>query len=93
MADKSKSTSVKDYIAALGDEQTIKDSQVLLKMMQGISGRKPKLTNEGTIAFDTYHYKYDSGREGDALVIGFHPRKSKKRKNHCLPDGRHSALL
>ncbi|HCB00839.1 MAG TPA: hypothetical protein DEP19_00505 [Anaerolineae bacterium] len=81
MADKSKSAqkdiSVKDYIASLNDEQTIKDSQTLLKMMQEISGKKPKLTNEGTIAFDTYHYKYDSGREGDALVIGFHPRKGK----------------
>ncbi|MBL8090616.1 MAG: DUF1801 domain-containing protein [Anaerolineales bacterium] len=81
MADKNKSTqkdiSVKDYIDSLNDEQTIKDSEVLLKMMQRISGHKPKLTNEGTIAFDSYHYKYDSGREGDALVIGFHPRKGK----------------
>lgn len=81
MADKNKPTkkdiSVKDYIASLGDEQTVKDSQVLLKLMGKISGHKPYLTNEGTIAFDTYHYKYDSGREGDALVIGFHPRKGK----------------
>jgi len=93
MADKSKSTSVKDYIAALGDEQTIKDSQVLLKMMQGISGRKPKLTNEGTIAFDTYHYKYDSGREGDALVIGFHPRKGKITVYLMDGTARYSELL
>lgn len=81
MADKRKSTqkniSVKGYIASLEDEQIIKDSQTLLKMMGQISGKKPTLTNEGTIAFDTYHYKYDSGREGDALVIGFHPRKGK----------------
>lgn len=72
-----KEPSVKDYIASLKDEQTIKDSQTLLKMMQQISGHKPTLTKEGTIAFDSYHYKYDSGREGDALVIGFHPRKGK----------------
>ncbi|MCZ2123540.1 MAG: DUF1801 domain-containing protein [Anaerolineales bacterium] len=81
MADKSKSTqkniSVKDYIASLEDEQTVKDSQALLKLMQGISGKKPYLTNEGAVAFDTYHYKYNSGREGDSLVIGFHPRKGK----------------
>jgi hypothetical protein len=68
--------SVKDYIASL-DEQTAKDSKVLLEMMQRISGHQPKLYNAGTIGFDTYHYKYSSGREGDGLVIGFYPRKGK----------------
>jgi hypothetical protein len=72
-----KDVSVKDYIASLNDEQMAKDSQVLIKMMQEISGHKPKKWNEGTIGFDTYHFKYDSGREGDALVIGFYPRKGK----------------
>lgn len=33
--------------------------------------------NVGTIGFDTYHYKYDSGREGDSQTIGFYPRKGK----------------
>lgn len=68
--------SVKDFIASL-DEQTLKDSQALIKIMQRISGHKPKLWNVGTIGFDTYHYKYDSGREGDGLAIGFYPRKGK----------------
>lgn len=69
-------TSVKDYIASL-DEQTAKDSRVLMEMMQRISGQEPTLENAGTIAYDTYHYKYVTGREGDALVIGFYPRKGK----------------
>jgi len=68
--------SVKDYVASL-DELTAKDSQVLIEMMQHISGQEPKLWNAGTLGFDTYHYKYDSGREGDGLVIGFYPRKGK----------------
>ena len=66
--------SVKDYIASL-DEQTVKDSQVLIEMMQRISGHEPKLWNVGTIGFDTYHYKYDSGREGDMCLVGFSSRK------------------
>ena len=70
-------SSVKDYIASLNDEQTAKDSQVLIEMMQRISGHEPKMWNVGTIGFDTYHYKYDSGREGDGHVIGFYPRKGK----------------
>jgi hypothetical protein len=50
---------------------------VLIEMMQRISGHEPKLWNVGTIGFDTYHYKYNSGREGDGHVIGFYPRKGK----------------
>jgi hypothetical protein len=69
--------SVKDFVAALGDEQLVKDSQVLIEMMQKISGSEPRMWNVGTIGFDTYHYKYVSGREGDGLVIGFYPRKGK----------------
>src|SRR5215211_9189046 len=85
-------SSVKDYIALL-DEQTAKDSLVLIEMMQGISGHKPEKWNAGTIGFDTYHYKYDSGREGDGHVIGFYPRKGKI--TIYLMDGtaRHSELL
>lgn len=68
--------SVNEFIASL-DEQTLKDSKTLIELMQKISGSKPKLWNVGTIGFDAYHYKYDSGREGDSFIIGFYPRKSK----------------
>lgn len=67
---------VKEYLASL-DEQTAHDSGVLIEMMQRISGQSPTLWNGTTLGFDTYHYKYDSGREGDGLVIGFYPRKGK----------------
>ena len=97
MTDKRKTApthvSVKEYISSLDDEQTIKDSRVLIQMMQRISGHKPTLSNVGTIGFDTYHYKYDSGREGDSIVIGFYPRKGKI--TIYLMDGtaRYSGLL
>lgn len=88
-----KDSTVKNYIGSLDDEQTLKDSQVLIKMMQRISGHKPKLWNVGTIGFDTYHYKYDSGREGDSHILGFHPKKGKT--TIYLMDGtaRYSELL
>ena len=69
--------SVENYIASLDDEQTARDSQVLIAMMQRISGHEPKLWNVGTIGFDIYHYKYDSGREGDACPLSFYPRNGK----------------
>jgi hypothetical protein len=67
---------VNAYLASL-DEPTAQDSRRLLEMMQGLSRHEPKLWNTGTIGFGTYHYRYASGREGDALVIGFYPRTGK----------------
>lgn len=81
MTDKSQANqnnaSVNDYIASLQDEQSVKDSRILMEMMRRISGHEPKLWNVGTIGFDSYHYKYESGREGESLMIGFYPRKGK----------------
>lgn len=84
---------VKNYIASLGDQQTINDSQVLLEMMQRISGHAPKLWNMGTVGFDTYHYKYESGREGDGHVLGFHPKKGKITVYLMDGTGRYAELL
>lgn len=85
--------SVNDYVASLDDAQTAEDSRVLIEMMQRISGHQPRLWNVGTVGFDTYHYRYDSGREGDSQILGFYPRKNKM--TIYLMDGtsRHSALL
>jgi hypothetical protein len=68
--------SIEEYIASL-DEQTVKDAQILIEMMQRISRQAPKLWNTNTLGFDSYHYKYASGREGDGFIIGFYPRKGK----------------
>jgi hypothetical protein len=68
-------TAVKEFIASLDDEQLVTNCHVLIEMMERISGHAPKIWNVGTIGFDTYHYKYDSGREGDGHIIGFYPRK------------------
>ena len=85
--------SVKDYIASLDDEQTAKDTLTLIEMMQKISGHEPELWNVATIGFDTYHYKYDSGREGDAQAMGFYPRKDKLTVYLMDGTARHSELL
>lgn len=69
--------SVKEYIDSLDDKQLAKDSIELIEIMQRISGHKPKLSGIATLGFDSYHYKYDSGREGDGHILGFYPRKGK----------------
>ncbi len=67
---------VQDLLATL-DEGTLKDSEVLFEIMQRISDAEPKIWNEHTIGFGSYHYKYDSGREGDSQILSFYPRKGK----------------
>ena len=63
-------------LASLEDEALRVDCLVILDRMRGISGHEPKLWNVATFGFDTYHYKYDSGHEGDACVLGFASRKA-----------------
>ena len=52
------------------------DSKTLVNLMQTATGEKPKLWGPSIIGFGSYHYKYDSGREGDMPVVGFSPRKA-----------------
>lgn len=65
---------IKDFIAKIENETKRKDSVTLLKIMEEESGFKAWLYGN-IIGFGQYHYKYDSGREGDAIVTGFAPRK------------------
>jgi hypothetical protein len=68
--------SVKDFIAAVPNEQRRKDALTLLKMMQEITGEKPHMWGPTIVGFGEYHYVYDSGHEGDTCRMGFSPRKT-----------------
>ena len=67
--------SVDDYIAAIADELKRKDTQTLLDLLKKITSDTPVLWGDGIIGFGSYHYQYESGREGDMPLIGFSPRK------------------
>jgi hypothetical protein len=45
------------------------------KLFRELTGEKPVLWGPSIVGYGTYHYQYDSGREGDFLRIGFSPRK------------------
>ena len=57
------------------DEQRKSDCFRLIGLMQEWSGFEPRMWGSSIIGFGSYHYKYASGREGDAPLIGFSPRK------------------
>ena len=52
------------------------DAKALLKLMQSVSHEKAKIWGSSIIGFGSYHYRYDSGREGNVPLICFSPRKS-----------------
>ncbi len=65
------------FVAGVSDEGQRADALAIIAMMQKLSGHPPKLWGPSIIGFGRYHYKYDSGREGDSLRIGMSPRKGK----------------
>jgi hypothetical protein len=80
------------YVESL-DESVAADSRVLIEMMSRISGQRPRLWNVGTIGFDSYHFKYESGREGDSHAMGFYPRKGKITVYLMDGTARHAQML
>lgn len=68
---------IKDFLDSfVGDEQKKADSYKLIDLMRKWSGCEPYMWGPSIIGFGTYHYKYESGHEGDAPVLGFSPRKA-----------------
>jgi hypothetical protein len=67
--------SVSAFVKAVPDAQKRGDSAVLIKMMQDATKLEPVMWGPAIIGFGSYHYKYDSGREGDMPLIAFSPRK------------------
>jgi hypothetical protein len=69
--------SVKKFIDSVPEEQKRKDSFAILEMMTRVTKMKPKMWGTSIVGFGSYHYKYDSGHEGDMCLMGFSPRKQK----------------
>lgn len=67
--------SVDGFLHSLADEKKRKDCFALIGLLREITGLEPKMWGSSIIGFGTYHYKYESGREGDMMIIGFSPRK------------------
>jgi hypothetical protein len=67
--------SVTAFLNKIPDKQLRDDCFAILKMMQEVSNCEPVMWGSAIIGFGTFHYVYESGREGDMVVIGFSPRK------------------
>lgn len=77
--------SVDAYINSLPDPRRA-DVRALVKLMQSVSRQKPTMWGPSIIGVGSYHYHYESGREGNAPLLCFSPRKSANVIYICLTD-------
>ncbi|MBT6161137.1 MAG: DUF1801 domain-containing protein [Flavobacteriaceae bacterium] len=83
--------SVELFLNGIVDDQKRQDSWVLFEMLREITGKAAQMWGNSIIGFDTYHYKYASGREGDWMLTGFSPRK-KALSIYLMCDISHNSL-
>ncbi len=69
------SASVADFLDRVEDPQRRADCVNLCKLMERLSGEAPCMWGKAMVGFGSYHYRYESGREGDWFRVGFAPRK------------------
>ena len=84
--------SVPDFINTVENAAKRNDSFELAQIFQAASGFEAKMWGTAIIGFGSYHYKYDSGREGDAPLSGFSPRKNNFALYFSLFDEREELL-
>jgi len=72
---KETAASVDAYLAAIKDEERRKDCTALTKLMAKATKHPPRMWGSSIVGFGSYHYRYESGREGDMCLVGFSSRK------------------
>jgi hypothetical protein len=85
--------SVAGFINAVPEENQRLDAIKLANIMQAQTGFEPKLWGPSIVGFGSYHYKYESGREGDAPLVAFSPRKDAISLYTLLPEEKRESLL
>ena len=70
-------SSVTAFLHAVEDKPSRDDCFALVEMMRTVSHAEPVLWGSAIVGFGSHHYVYESGREGDTVILGFSPRKGK----------------
>jgi hypothetical protein len=72
---KATEASAESYLSSIKDEARRKDCEALARLMARATKQPPKMWGTSIVGFGSYHYKYESGREGDSCLTGFSSRK------------------
>ena len=63
------------FLDAVEPEKKREDSFIIMKLMEEVTGEPPTMWGTSIVGFGSYHYRCESGREGDMPLVGFSPRK------------------
>ena len=69
--------SVRDFLASIADQRIRDDCQVVARMMERATKKKPKLWGNNIVGFGTYTMRYANGKEAQWMLTAFAPRKQK----------------
>ncbi|WP_308409778.1 DUF1801 domain-containing protein [Zhihengliuella halotolerans] len=83
----------RSFVAAVEHPVRRADAEVLLELFADVTGQEPVMWGPSIIGFGAYHYRYASGREGDAPAVGFSPRKSNLALYVLMPGERCAGFL
>ncbi len=73
---KKKAGGVSSFLDKVKQPARRADADALVKMMRRATGQPPAMWGSSIVGFGSYHYVYDSGREGDMPIVGFSPRST-----------------
>ncbi|MCF8019317.1 MAG: DUF1801 domain-containing protein [Vallitaleaceae bacterium] len=90
---KENDSDVVEFIERVKNPKRQEDAYKLLDIFSETTGLKAKMWGPSIIGFGSYHYKYASGHEGDAMLVGFSPRKAKMSLYFATGDTEREALL
>ena len=67
--------SVTAFMAAIDDPRMRADAKKVAAMMRRATGKRARMWGPSIVGYGSYHYRYESGREGDFMITGFSPRR------------------
>jgi hypothetical protein len=67
--------SVEKFLSGVEDDKKREDCLTILGLMEDVTGHEPEMWGDSIVGFGRYHYRYESGREGEWFLTGFSPRR------------------
>ncbi len=85
-------TSVTAFVSGIADADRRRDLKAVMAMLREITGKRPVMWGPSIVGYGRYHYRYDSGREGDFFTAGVSPR-ARNLTVYLMPGGKPYAAL
>jgi hypothetical protein len=87
------SGNVRAFLDGIENDRRRRDAKTVAKIMKRVTGQPPKMWGPSIVGYGSYHYVYESGREGDYLTAGFSPRKQALTVYIMSGFSKHDALM